>query len=352
MFYKVKDGQNILMYEFCDKEFKDMVKLNQPNRGKSPILENYLHEIKQPKSKAEFISTDFEELDNALGGGFSSGVYIFGANPGLGKTSLMLHLMLNLALKKKHTLLFNLEMSPTQILTKLLSNYSYRESLKKSLFKEKTINELCSYDSSMSDTIKEEMNNLVHSFNEDVYKYINVISKSEDVSKYADKQSNFVENIEIALQNYKEFINVTPIIIIDFLQLLKLTSTGETIQADRRLEMNEIIEKLKKFSNVYKASIIIISSLSRRAYTKEVSDTDNVDYNLSAFKESGMIEYQADFLAVLTKGKKIINFGGEDKNTINISILKTRYSSHTDETFSLAFRPEYSFFEELVEERK
>lgn len=350
MFYKSKDGNAIPFYELCDKEYKDMIRLKQPYCGKSPILQNYISGIKNHDTTVDFIPSELKELDATLGGGFGPGLYIFGANPGLGKTSLMLHLMINLALMQKHTLLFNLEMSPFQIITKLLSNYSYRKSLVDLDLKPKSINELSSHNNCFKETaLKEDVKQLIRSFDDNVYKYINVISKCEDVDLQQDKQSNYVECIETALKNYKEVYNITPVIIIDFLQLL--TSEDKNL-VDRRLEMNNIIDKLKKYSNVYKAPIIVISSLSRHAYTKEVSDTENVDYNLSAFKESGMIEYQADFLAVLTRGKKIVDFASEDKTTINISILKTRYSSHTDETFSLVFRPEYSFFEELKEERK
>ena len=111
--------------------------------------------------------------------------------------------------------------------------------------------------------------------------------------------------------------------------------------------MNKIIEKLKMYSNVHRATIIVISSLSRRSYTKELLDTDNAEYNMSVFKESGMIEYQADFLGILTKGQKVVEFGGINKSIINLSVLKTRFSSHSDETFSLTFIPDYSYFEEV-----
>lgn len=354
MFCRTKDGTQIPYYEICDKEFKDMIRINRPDHIKSPILENYMDNMKETKTLTKFIPTELGELDVVLGGGLAPGVYIFGANPGIGKTSLMLHLIINLALRCKYILLFNLEMSTQQIVTKLLSNYSYRQSLVvNSKYKPFTINDLSSNEKCIQDgKFKENVYNLISSFNDNVYKYINVISKSEDTNMDTSKQSDFVECVDVALQNYKELMNVTPIIIIDFLQLLKLTPSKDAVQIDRRLEMNSIIEKLKKYSNIYQAPIILISSLSRRSYTNEVLDVENIEYNLSAFKESGMIEYQADFLAVLTKGKKIVNFGGKDKSQINISVLKTRYSPYADRTISLAFIPEYSYFEEISERKK
>lgn len=347
MFINTKDGVKNTYFEVCDKEFKNLYIHSRPVLVKSPILEKYMKELKTAQTTTKYITSDISELDKSLGGGFSPGLFIFGANPGLGKTSLMLHLINNFASKERCVLLFNLEMSTFQIMTKLLANYSYRKSLQDSKFRPFTINELSSYNIDL----RKEVYDLMTQFNESAYRFINVISKSEDLNTHPNNQSDYVECIETALMNYRDLIKVTPIVIVDFLQLLKSEPSEEGIAIDRRLEMNVIIEKLKKYSNVYQATIIVISSLSRRSYTNETVNVENIDYNLSAFKESGMIEYQADFLAVLTKGKKIVNFGGKDKSQINISVLKTRYSPYSDRTFSLAFTPDYSYFEEL-EERK
>lgn len=350
--YKIK-GNNQPGYEVCDKEYAHMCEHRLLKRWKSPTLISYTSNLKDIENKVETIPSGIEQLDRVLGGGFKPGVYIFGANPGLGKTSLMLHILIGLAMNKQHSLLFNLEMSPFQIQTKLLSNYSYRMSLSNLDINKMTINELSSNSFCYKDDgLKEDVKKLCVDYSKEIDKYINIISKSEDYNDIENRRSDYVECIETALINYGQVIKETPVVVIDFLQLLKLTPNAEDKQIDRRLEMNDIIEKLKHYSNVYNAPIILISSLSRNAYTKEISDTENIDYNLSVFKESGQIEYQADFLALLSKGKKIVNFGGEDQNTINISVLKTRYSPYVDETFSLVFKSEYSFFEEANTERK
>ena len=335
------------MLDICDESFIDWkLRFNKP--FKSPILNDYLSKIGEEQVEEDFISTGLTELDVTLGGGLRPGLYIIGANPGMGKTSLMLHLINNLALNKNHCLLLNLEMSPFQIATKLLSNHSYKQNLIDTNYKKMSINELSS--NKTYSLNKPDIDKIVQDYNINLFKYITVVSKSEDImdnNAFEKCQSNYVERIETALKNYK-LCNTTPIIVVDFLQLLKSKKIADDgKELDRRLEMNEIIERLKKYSNVYNAPIILISSLSRHAYTKEVSDYDDINLNLSAFKESGSIEYQADFLAVLTEGKKISNLSGEDDKTINVTVLKTRFSAHTGETFTLKFKSDYSYFEEI-----
>lgn len=346
--YKIKVAEKEeIMLDVCDEEFLKW-KPNFKKLSKSPILNNYLSKIREEQVEVDFIPTGLTELDVTLGGGLRPGLYIIGANPGIGKTSLMLHLINNLALNKNSCLLLNLEMSPFQITTKLLSNHSYKQSLINSDYKKMTINELSS--NKTYGLNKPDIDRIVQDYDTSLSKYITVVSKSEDIidnDVFEKCQSNYVERIETALKNYK-LCNITPIIVVDFLQLLKSKKIfDEGKEIDRRLEMNEIIERLKKYSNVYNAPIILISSLSRHAYTKEVSDYDDINLNLSAFKESGSIEYQADFLAVLTEGKKISNLGGEDDKTINVTVLKTRFSAHTGETFTLKFKSDYSYFEEI-----
>lgn len=334
-------------FDICDDEYLRVRQLKTQKYFKRPTLNEYLSKLKDEKEECERIPTGITELDEILDGGFAPGVYIFGANPGLGKTSLMLHILLNLATMKKYTLLFNLEMSSFQIISKLLSNYSYRLSTDDLEFNKMTINELSSRKFIYGN---KDFKTLYSKYVNNVDTYISIITKSEDyTTNYDDRHTNYVERIKVALQNYQAF-KITPIVIVDFLQLLKLTPVDDK-EIDRRLEMNSIVEKLKHYSNTYNVTIILISSLSRNAYTKEIIDTDDIVYNLSAFKESGMIEYQADFLAVLSKGEKIVDFGGEDKTTINISVLKNRFGAKVDETFSLIFKPEYSYFEEINERK-
>lgn len=342
------NGKDEAFYEVYDKDYSVMIIKTNGNISKYPTIMQYVSTIKSYDENNQCLPTGIAELDNTLGGGLTAGLYIFGANPGLGKTSLVLHLLINLALNQHHSLFFNLEMSPFQIMAKLLSNYSYRNSLLDENQPKMSINELSSkslYDEKTKSFTKTSRK-IIKSYDDTVNQFITIINRSES------KDCDYVECIEQALKNYKRHHKIIPVIVIDFLQLLKLTPVYDdrnftNKEYDKRLEVNEIIEKLKKYSNVYKTPIILISSLSRSAYTKTVSDDDETEYSLSIFKETGHIEYTADFLALLTKGQTKTSFSEEDKTVININVLKTRYSKYTGEKISLGFIPEYSYFEEL-----
>ncbi|MDD2518626.1 MAG: DnaB-like helicase C-terminal domain-containing protein [Bacilli bacterium] len=344
-----------ILYEVCDKDY--YISLNELRmRGidnkeviKNSILKTYADVITSPKEVDYYLPTGIEDLDNSIGGGLSSGLYVIGANPGLGKTSLVLNILQNLALNQHYSLLFNLEMSVFQITTKLLSNFSYRKSLLDNKFPKKTINELSSKKLYNSDTqkIDDGLKLIYDSYRCIIGPFINVITYNED------NDYRYVEFIETALKNYEEYHQIKPVVVVDFLQLLQLrpiydeNNTISDKPVDKRMEMDKIIEKLKKYSNCYKVPIILISSLSRSSYTKEETGDYEIEYSLSIFKETGHIEYTADFLALLTKGESKTRFGEEDQTIININILKNRYGKAGIKV-PLSFISEYSYFESVA----
>ncbi len=352
MYLKKENETSQNQFEICDKEYNLML-LKNKSLSKYPILEQYILSLKTKNDNIKCFPTNINELDKVLGGGLSSGLYIIGANPGLGKTSLILHLLINLALNQQHSLFFNLEMSPFQVITKLLSNFSNRNCLEDNSLNKMTINELSSKSLCVGEKggFSDNYKTIIKKYSELIDPFINIISRSEDSSLTEINNCNYVECVETAINNYMKYHGITPVIVIDFLQLLQLRpvyNEDKTIkQLDKRLEVNEIMDKLKKYSSVYKTPIILISSLSRNAYTKEISDDDETEYSLSIFKETGHIEYTADFLALLTKGQTKTSFSEEDQTVININVLKTRYSQHTGAKIPLGFIPEYSYFKEI-----
>lgn len=199
----------------------------------------------------------------------------------------------------------------------------------------------------LSKHIKEELGekNLV-SLNELIHKYILFMNKSKD------NDISYVESVGVALKNSKDVLKITPVVIIDFLQLLKLSpvynDTDNEIAnarqlADRRLEMNDIIDQLHNYSRVYNVPIILISSLSRGAYTKDGDEIN--EYSMASFKETGNIEYTADFLGILTKND-IDDLSPEDNKEVVLTVLKNRFGPPMQKVY-FNFLPEFCFFEEL-----
>lgn len=267
-------GNYTVLYEVCDKDYtytlSNLKKCGLTNEVvKYPLILAYKTTITNPNEAVLYRSTKIEELDEILGGGLSSGLYVIGANPGLGKTSLVLHILINMALNQNYSLFFNLEMSPFQIITKLLSNFSYRKSLESKDFPKIAIRDLSSRKmyNSKDNEIDKELQLLLETYHKFIDKFINVISYSDE------NNCKYVEMIEMALQNYEKFHNLKPIVVIDFLQLLQLKTVYNENNSivdkpiDKRMELDKVISKLKKCSTKYNIPIILISSLSRSSYT-------------------------------------------------------------------------------------
>lgn len=348
---KKANGEETVLYEITDKDYgvnlKTLKLKELPTIVKFPILRSYQDYISSPKEKVTRYCTQISKLDELIGGGLSAGLYVIGANPGLGKTSLALHIILNLAVSQHHSLVFNLEMSNLQIITKLLSNYSYRNSLDDETVKSFTINDLTSKQlyNSTSEEFDSNLSSLYESYSDKIDSFINIVTYSDE------NDCRYVEFIENALQNYNKYHNIKPIVVIDFLQLLHVKPTYDATNKidnkplNRRLEVDTIIEKLKKYSKKYDVPIIIISSLSRSGYTKEDGNDYDHEYSLSVFKETGQIEYTADFIALLTRGETKVNFDGADAEIINLNVLKNRFGK-TGGKLPLVFLSEYSYFDE------
>ena len=352
-------GQSVTMNEIYEEGFNltaDSYLTQSISRIKPDIFGDYLKKIESNNGKdcsGEIISTGIDALDAIIGGGFSEGLYIICANPGMGKTSLMLHILNNLALNKRHSLFFSLDMSAFQTTARLAANTSYRfDDLEN-----KTINDISNAKVIMKDKkIDCSVQELYDRYSTAIDPYINILSVHEDPLGKIDKSATYIESVETAIKNFQQYSKARPVVVIDFLQLLqnKPSSTfkddndGEIIlkSYDKRLEMDHIIGVLKDLSKVYHVPIIAISSVNRSSYTK--SNGYSGDYDISFGKESGNIEYKADILILLTSGDGATVFGGPNMERVNLIVFKSR-SGKQYVTIPLDFIPEYAYFQSVEE---
>lgn len=145
---------------------------------------------------------------------------------------------------------------------------------------------------------------------------------------------------EIAETHIKSTGN-KPVIIIDYLQILAPFEP----RADDKQNTDKAIFELKRLSRDFKIPVIGISSLNRENYNNNIS--------MSAFKESGAIEYSSDVLLGMqfeTDGEKItaesINrLKREDVRKIELNILKNRNGA-TGDTITYDYYPMFNYFKE------
>lgn len=255
------------------------------------------------------IPTGMRKLDNIYGGGLPTGFSIIGAETGLGKTTFTLQLADTIAKEENvKVLFFSLELSKYELLSKTLSRISYLN------------NELTSH------TPNEFISNEV----EDIDNYF---------SKYEEIQENIflidnIKDIRGIIGNTKAFCNRYKndkvVVIIDYLQYIKCDGNSD------KQNIDNITRELKNITTDYNVSILAISSLSRDGGKRN---------DLTSFKESGSIEYTADYVIILKKKvvERSLAFDNED-NIITLEFLKHRFGSK--DSFEMTYLGNYATFVE------
>lgn len=225
------------------------------------------------------IPTGFNGLDKLLEGGLYEGLYVLGAISSLGKTSLALQMADQIAAGGHDVIIFSLEMARNELIAKSISRLTYKAVM------------AGDYDKSEAKTTRG-------------------ITAGKRYAGYSDKE---IQLIERATQDYSEAISGhlwlmegigdmgaahirdavkrhialtgrRPVIVIDYLQIL----APYDVRATDKQNTDKAVLELKRISRDYKIPVIGISSFNRESYSEPVG--------MSAFKESGAIEYGSDVL--------------------------------------------------------
>lgn len=235
----------------------------QPDNIEAYLAEAFDKE-NQEYQQYEGLKTQITAIDKAIDGSVYPDLYVVGATPGIGKTTLMLQFAANFAKQDRHILFFSLEQSKRALVSKGIS----REAMLTGLANPPTAKQIRKGDRSEA-----------------------AIKGREAYSKYA-KRLNIIDcNFSVTLDNiidyarqYMETNKVKPIIFIDYLQAL---STGSGKQGYREtIDLN--MKGLKAFQEANGLIVFLVSSYNRDNYTT------TADY--TSFKESGGIDYTGSVL--------------------------------------------------------
>lgn len=305
---------------------------NNSNAGAG--LVDFLNGI-QENANTPPTSTGFPILDHVLNGGIREGFYVVGAISSLGKTTLIQHIADNIAQNGTDVLFISLEMARTELMSKSISRETYIETIENG---GDIRNAKVSLD--ITDGSKHDQ------FNNDEKRLINTA-----VQRYAEYADNIyiVEAFgQIGHEDVRQLVELhvnktgrTPIVIIDYLQILKPADPRQTDKTNTDASVNA----LKRLSRDYKTTVLAISSLNRESYNRPMS--------LSAFKESGAIEYSSDVLIGLDFTKMLddptsIDFEEEKDKTprnITLTILKNR-NGRTGKRINYLYDPRFNHFDE------
>ena len=257
---------------------------------------------------AAVMSTGIAGLDKALDGGLHAGLTVLGAVSSMGKTSLMLQMADTLAATGRNVLFITIEMSRMELIAKsavrgtqerarpLLDGKLPEDKVRKllSAYRKKTGSrvELWEPDAPLTPAFLEE------------------------------KVSAFCEEHE------------KPVLFLDYLQLVAPARAGMT----EKQTADAAVAMLKQLARRYDMPVAAASSLNREAYRP-----GSAEPGMSAFKESGSVEYSADLLLVLkyrTDANKETRTG---PRRLALTILKNRFGA-TGESIPLDYEPEKELF--------
>lgn len=280
-----------------------------------------------------YIPTGFKGLDTVLDGGLYEGLYIVGAISSLGKTTLITQIADQIAQAGHDVLIFSLEMARAEIMAKSISRHTLQQVLSSGgdIRNAKTTRGITTgkrYEN-YSKTERELINGAIVAYSQ----YAEHIYISEGIGDIG------AEQIRDTVKQHTLFTGNTPVVIIDYLQILAPYSE----RATDKQNTDKAVMELKRISRDFKTPVIGISSFNRANYSVAVT--------MEAFKESGAIEYSSDVLIGLQlkgAGKKDFDANEAKKKSpreIELVILKNRNGS-TGDKLGFRYYPLFNYFEE------
>lgn len=296
----------------------------------------YADDLEEFRSGAE-LKTGFQNLDEAIQG-VGAGLYVIGAIPSLGKTTLMHQMADNMAKAGEYVLYFSLEQEPFELASKSVARESYL------LCPESALTEWGvqrGYDDLQRRSL---VKRAMERYQEAIGDRLKIIPGIHNVS---------IEDIAGFVDDFIERSGRRPVVIIDYLQ--KIQAEGNLTDKQR---IDYVTTSLKQLQSRNRIALFVISSFNRANYM-QVADYES-------FKESGDIEYSADAVWALqlqvlnsrdllaqetgrggiTKSeKRLLVDRAKDEDPRHIELKAIKHRGHKLYRLGFLFHGAHSFFE-------
>lgn len=293
-----KTVKNIIQ-EIRNERMQDYMEENSV----SSAVDIFMHKT---GTENDTIPTGFPIMDEFLDGGLHPGLYFLGAVSSIGKTTFALQIAENVVSKGRPVMFFSLEQSREDLVSKSLSRRTYEKSLAKK-------NNESLAKTNMTILRRETWQKWSQAEWDNFWECMEECKMTQKQLKIIEAVGDYgVDEIE---EDVKEFVSVTgltPLIIIDYLQIMKPYDErmGDKQNVDRTTSA------LKRLSRDYNLTIIAISSFNRESYWQQVT--------LTSFKESGSVEYSSDVLLALSPAGMVEASSDNDKKSNKQTITKTK----------------------------
>ncbi len=276
-----------------------------------------IDDLHHNKGKLRGVSTGFSDLDTKLGGLQKSDLIILAARPSMGKTSLALDFVRNVAMnERKNVAVFSLEMSKDQLVDRLLAAEADVD-----LWKMRT----------------GKLNDLGP--DNDFERIGHALGRLSEAQIFIDDSGslNIMELRTKARRLQAE--HELDLIVVDYLQLMQGRSTENRVQ-----EVSEISRSLKILAKELDVPVLALSQLSR-AVEQRGGDKKP---QLSDLRESGSIEQDADVVMFIYRDEM---YTGKDSKKPHIAeILVRKHRNGPTGDVELFFDAEKTSFKNLAKQ--
>ena len=269
--YDADSSENVLAFAESEiygvAEKNDKSKLEHIKGSLTEVIDKFNKLVKNPEA-LQGLSTGFAALDRITNGLQNSDLILLAARPGVGKTSLAMNIVLNIALKeKKSCAVFSLEMPRVQLAQRALCSAS-RVSMERALKAE--------LDDKEWRRLFEQVKNL------------------SEARIFIDDSSMNTAGAILSKCRRIQREKGLDFVMIDYLQLM---SSGKKIES-RQAEVSEISRNLKILAKELNVPVLVLSQLSRAIESRKGKDRRPI---LSDLRESGAIEQDADIVMFISK---------------------------------------------------
>lgn len=282
---------------------KELIKYKLYNT-ECKLFDTAVQYINDYDKKAEnIIKTYYPSIDKLISG-FQGGNYtILAGSTGMGKTAMALNLIINMAKHNKNILLFSFEMTPDELLTRIIANELKipTEAIRNRNLSQDDLNKYVEYiDSNDFEVLQNSIT---------IPAIVNLnISKLEEIVKKSNAD----------------------IIFIDYLGLIK----GDDTKNSTYEQVSDISRRLKLLAIETNKPLIVLHQLNR-----DMKDRRDKHPKLSDIRDSGKIEQDADFICFVYRPAYYDT--NVDNTYLEFMIAKSRHTNGAGKIAQLKFDGSY-----------
>ena len=270
---------------------EESLKANNGFQNINDLVKESLEQIEERAENGESVTgvaTGFSEFDNKTTGLQGGDLIIVAGRPSMGKTSFAMNLAEYASLKNDAvTAIFSMEMSGTQLSTRLISSMG-------------RINQQKIRTGKLTD--------------DDWPRLTNAVALLSKANIFIDDTPALTPTDIRARSRRHKREKGLDLIVIDYMQLMQLSSNSE----NRATELSEISRSLKALARELDVPVVALSQLNRSLENR----TDKRPI-MSDLRESGAIEQDADLIAFIYRDE-VYNEDSTDKGKAEIIIAKQR----------------------------